>query len=182
MAPVPGPRLVVFSGLPGVGKSTIAREVARALGAIWLRVDTVEAGLLKSGLRRSFKTGLAAYVVAGDLADDRLQLGGDVVIDAVNAVEPARKMWRELATARAARLTFVEVACADPEEHRRRLASRGLPTPPLPAPSWEEVEAVAHEYLPWDEPVVRLEATRPLFENVRTVLRAVGGASAPPEP
>ena len=38
-------RLVVFAGLPGSGKSTIARELARQLGAAWLRIDTIETAI-----------------------------------------------------------------------------------------------------------------------------------------
>lgn len=170
----------MLAGLPGVGKSTVAREVARALGASWVRVDTVEAALLKSGLPQSFKTGLAAYVVACDLADIQLRLGRDVVVDAVNAVEPARKMWRDLAAATGAHLLFVEVACPDPAEHRRRLASRDLATPPLPPPTWEEVEAVAREYLPWTDPVLQLDATRPPYENATRVLEHAAPAPRVP--
>lgn len=31
--------LLVFSGIPGTGKSTLAHEVARRLGAVYLRLD-----------------------------------------------------------------------------------------------------------------------------------------------
>ena len=34
--------LIIFSGLPGSGKSTIARALARRLGAVYLRIDTIE--------------------------------------------------------------------------------------------------------------------------------------------
>jgi predicted kinase len=34
--------LIIFSGLPGSGKSTVAKIVAKRLGAVYLRVDTVE--------------------------------------------------------------------------------------------------------------------------------------------
>jgi hypothetical protein len=34
--------LVVIGGLPGTGKSTIAREVATRTGAAWLRIDAIE--------------------------------------------------------------------------------------------------------------------------------------------
>ena len=169
----PTPCLVVLAGLPGVGKSTLAREVARALGAEWLRVDTIEASLLKAGLARSFETGLAAYVVARDLAEDRLSLAGDVVIDAVNGVEPARTMWRDLARTWGARLCILEVTCPDPVEHRRRVERREAATPPLPSPTWEEV--LGREYVPWTEPVLSVDGTRPVAENLPRVLRYCAG-------
>ncbi len=34
--------LVVFGGLPGVGKTTIARTVADQCNAVYLRIDTIE--------------------------------------------------------------------------------------------------------------------------------------------
>ena len=34
--------LTVLSGLPGVGKTTIARELARSLAAVYLRIDSIE--------------------------------------------------------------------------------------------------------------------------------------------
>lgn len=34
--------LIVFGGLPGVGKTTIARELARNIGAMYVRIDSIE--------------------------------------------------------------------------------------------------------------------------------------------
>lgn len=34
--------LVIFSGLPAVGKTTMARELARQIGAAHLRIDSIE--------------------------------------------------------------------------------------------------------------------------------------------
>lgn len=42
-------RLIVLSGLPGAGKSTIARALAEAIGAAWLRIDTIEMAIRESG-------------------------------------------------------------------------------------------------------------------------------------
>ncbi|EEQ16447.1 Uncharacterised protein [Yersinia frederiksenii] len=34
--------LIIFSGLPGTGKSTIAHLLAERLKAVYLRIDTIE--------------------------------------------------------------------------------------------------------------------------------------------
>jgi adenylylsulfate kinase-like enzyme len=36
------PMLIILGGLPGTGKTVIARELARQLGAIYLRIDSIE--------------------------------------------------------------------------------------------------------------------------------------------
>src|SRR5437764_1222686 len=41
--------LIVLSGLPGVGKTTIACELVRATGAAYLRIDSIEQGLRAAG-------------------------------------------------------------------------------------------------------------------------------------
>jgi predicted kinase len=161
------PKLIVLAGLPGTGKSTLARLLAAKLNAIWLRVDTIEASLLRAGLARSFETGLAAYVAAGDIARDHLQLGRDTIIDAVNGVEPARRMWRELAADCHADRYVVEVICSDPDQHRRRVEGRPTATPPLPSPTWQEV--LHREYQPWDESILRLDGVRSPSENLTRI-------------
>ena len=41
--------LIVLSGLPGVGKTTIARELAGAMGAVHVRIDSIEQALRDMG-------------------------------------------------------------------------------------------------------------------------------------
>jgi len=38
--------LYIFSGLPGTGKSTLAKIIARKLNAVYIRIDTIEQGLI----------------------------------------------------------------------------------------------------------------------------------------
>lgn len=140
--------LVVFGGLPGTNKSTLAVEVARRLRATYLRVDAIEAALIGAGLvPDQASVGAAGYVVANRVADSCLRTGLDVVVDAVNPVELARAGWRELATAIGVPLTFVEVRCSDRDRHRRQVEQRESDLADWRVPGWAAV--IERDYEPW---------------------------------
>lgn len=141
--------LVVFAGLPGSGKTTVARVVAAKLEATYLRVDAIEAALWRAGISRREPTGLAAYFVANVVAEASLVAGGAVVVDAVNAVEAARQGWRTVASQTGKPLRVVEVVCSDVVEHRRRVEERTSDLDGHTVPTWAEVEA--REYEPWHD-------------------------------
>ena len=74
------PTLVSLSGLPGVGKTTIARHLCPMLGGFHLRVDTIETSL-KTGPLKVEKLDAVGYLIAAEVAKDNLRLGLDVVAD-----------------------------------------------------------------------------------------------------
>jgi len=49
------PLLVVFTGIPGTGKTTLAEQAARWLGAPLFSKDEIEATLWRSGILESGK-------------------------------------------------------------------------------------------------------------------------------
>ncbi|WP_305786205.1 AAA family ATPase [Symbioplanes lichenis] len=116
--------LAVFAGLPGVGKSTLARQVGAALPAAVLGVDAVDAALRVYDVSEP-RPGHAAYGVVAALAETQLTLGLSVIIDAVNPVAATRRMWTELAERLDVPLRVVEVVCGDEDVLRRRRSSRG---------------------------------------------------------
>jgi predicted kinase len=61
--------LIIFGGYLGLEKTTIARELARRISAVYLRIDSIEQAILRSGLasRSPNDTGYHfAYAVAED--------------------------------------------------------------------------------------------------------------------
>jgi predicted kinase len=40
--------LIIFGGLPGTGKTTIARALAHQIGAVHLRIDSIEQAIRDS--------------------------------------------------------------------------------------------------------------------------------------
>jgi predicted kinase len=136
--------LVILSGLPGTGKTTLARAVAATLNAIHLRIDSIEQALRSIG-REIEGDG---YVVAYALAEDNLRLAHIVIADCVNPWPLTRAAWRSVAQRTGVRAIEVEVVCRDIDEHRRRIESRVADIPGHRVPTWAEV--MAHDYRAWD--------------------------------
>jgi predicted kinase len=88
--------LIVFSGLPGTGKTTIANDLAVTTGAVYLRVDTIEQAIRNSGALAQ-DVGRSGYMVANELALSNLRLGGIVIVDCVNPVLETRIAWSAIA-------------------------------------------------------------------------------------
>src|SRR5262245_1676419 len=87
--------LIIFSGLPGTGKSTLARMLAGGLGAFYLRIDTIERAIADAD--QAHPVGEAGYRFAYSLAEENLRLGATVIADCVNPLEITRSAWRNSA-------------------------------------------------------------------------------------
>jgi predicted kinase len=139
--------LIVVSGLPGAGKTTVAGAYVRDTGAAYLRIDTIEQVLVdQTPLVQPL--GAVGYVVGYALAAEQLLRGTRIVVaECVNPLRITRDAWRHTATCASAVLVDVEVLCSDRDEHRRRVETRTVDVPGLVLPTWQEV--VNREYEPW---------------------------------
>jgi predicted kinase len=146
-----------MAGLPGSGKSTIAELIGETLSKPIVSVDPIESSILRAGIDPDQPTGLAAYLVAETLAESVIRAGRGLIIDAVNAVDPAREQWVNLAARMDEPLKFVEVVCSDPTVHRARLEARIRNLPHLTEPSWFAVEQSLDEYADWTGPSAEIE-------------------------
>ncbi|WP_433578764.1 AAA family ATPase [Nocardia brasiliensis] len=155
-------QLVVFAGLPGSGKTTLARMIADEMGATFLRIDTIEAAIVST--LTPFEGNPVGYVAASWVAEDQLRGGRAVVIDACNNLEVARRGWAELAERAHVPLHWVEVICSDFAEHRRRVEARTPDWPGQGNPTWSQVQVRPWE--PFTEP-------RTLIDNVGTTASAL---------
>ena len=141
--------LLILGGLPGVGKTAIAVAFARAIGAVHLRIDSIEQALRNSHVPIF---GPEGYVVAYAVAGDNLRLGHTVIADSVNPVEVTRAAWRKVAQQADKRYVEIEIVCSDQEEHRRRVESRISDIAGHRLPTWQQV--CARDYEPWQASIV----------------------------
>ncbi|MGN6273764.1 MAG: AAA family ATPase [Protaetiibacter sp.] len=167
--------LIVMAGLPAAGKSTIAEVVGNRMGVPVVSVDPIEAAILSAGIDADQPTGLAAYLVAEAFADAVIGGGASIIVDAVNAVNPAREQWLKLAERQKADIRFIEVVCSDAELHSERLAARAARLAAASLPDSFAVEQSLDEWEDWTGASgaiarITLDSVEPLGVNVERAL------------
>lgn len=168
-----GTTLIIFSGLAGTGKTSIARGLADRLGAVFLRIDSIEWALAQSVLKIQAAED-AGYRAAYAVAEDNLGNGLSVVADSVNPIELTREAWRDVATAAGAEAVDVEVVCSDRDEHRRRVESRAPHRPGARNPTWQQV--INRHYEPWSRGRIVIDtAGRPIQDCVEDLIGRLSG-------
>ncbi|EJN04186.1 AAA family ATPase [Phyllobacterium sp. YR531] len=130
--------LIIMSGLPGTGKSTIARDLARRLNGFHLRADTIAQSLISAGVVIE-DNNPTSYVVGHAIAEENLRLGAVVIADYVNSTEESRRAWRDVASRAEVSFEEVEVTCSDVFEHQRRVENRVSDIPGMELPTWQQV-------------------------------------------
>jgi predicted kinase len=165
------PLLIILGGRPGSGKTTIARELAARMGAMHLRIDTIEEVLRSGGVEDIRDLG---YRIAYAVAEENLRLGRTVIADSVNPLPLTRTAWRSVAKRVKARYVEIEVICSDDEERRLRMQARRVR-------GWKKI--FARDYEPWGgKRVVVDTAGAAVAESVDAIERAIRARESSPRP
>lgn len=164
--------LIIFGGLPGTGKTTIAKQLAKTVGAVYLRVDTVEQVLKRSQAVSKDWCGPEGYFICYELAKENLALGLTVVADTVNPIEITRNDWRKVAQRVGVRSYEIEVICSDKAEHRRRVEARTADIENHALPTWQDI--LQRDYQPWNNVDLQLDTSVfSIEESIQTIIEWV---------
>ena len=141
-----------------------------------LRIDSIEQALRNAGVHVEGE----GYAVAYAIAEDNLRAGRTVIADCVNPWQLTRDAWRAVAERAGVRVLEVELACADPTEHRRRIESRLPDLAGHRVPSWQEV--LDRSYHAWDRDRLVLDTARlSTDQSVKAIIVALKQLPASPE-
>jgi predicted kinase len=175
--------LVVITGLPCTGKSTLAEALARRLNLPLFSVDPIVAVMWRHNLEPG-QTGIAAplggrpavragYDIAANLADEHLGRGTSVIVDAVSPQDWARQPWYQAAAKHQAKVAVIECICSDEDLHRRRTEDRLRNIPGMPEITWKAVLQRKADFEPWELPHLVLDSIRPSEDILNEALAYV---------
>jgi predicted kinase len=115
--------LLQMAGVPGSGKSALARLIGRTTGAVVIDKDVLKSAALEAGADDTLAGGIA-YEALFALADHLLGQDKSVVLDSPSFWETIPAKGAAVAAARMVPYYFIECFCSDRDEMARRLRER----------------------------------------------------------
>jgi len=171
------PTVLVITGLPGTGKSTLADRIAAVVGAPSFSGDWLLGAIAPSGVLNDVDrtTTLGIYErMLRTLFTRQLMLGQSAVLDCI-ASDVTLTEWAATAIDLGGRLMVVECVCSDEPTHRSRIEGRSRNIPGWHEIDWTHVEFMRRETPPLESERLIVDAVQPLESNIAKVLSYARG-------
>lgn len=164
------PTLVIFSGLPGTGKSSLAYKLAQKLHWPLLVIDDV-IGKVPENPDLAFWDSKVAVLL--DLLETQLSLGLDVVVESV-FMNMDRYHAQELARKYHARFLPVYTFVSDDEIWKERVTARYKNLNNENVATWDQVQHQREHFREWaPQTALFIDSINPLDQNFTEVLNFV---------
>jgi predicted kinase len=158
-----------MAGMPGAGKSALARLIGRASGAVVLDKDVIKTSALVL-IQEDSVAAQIAYETFFALADNLIGQGLPVVLDSPSFWPSVPQRGTSIAQERAVPYYFIECTCDDTAERSRRLRERNR----LSSQMGEEALDLDVETVPPAGGYLRIDTTRPIDECLALALDYLG--------
>ena len=160
--------LILIAGMPGGGKTTLARLVSRQLGIPVFAKDRVQRVLRDHNLAKE-NTGDGYYVIL-DMADEQLGLGLSCILDATFPLDHFRTVASEIAQRHKANLCALYCYCSDDNMWRERMTDRVHYVPGWKPVGWADVLRMREYYQPWNDNALFMDSVRSPEDNFPVAL------------
>lgn len=162
--------LIIFSGLPGTGISTLANKLALELRWPLLSIDDV-IGEMPENAGVEFWDSRVAILM--DLIETQLKIGVDVIVDSV-FMNMDRHHAQELAHKYQARFLPIHVFVSDEKVWEERVTTRFNELNNKDVATWERIQHQRKGFREWEpNTALFIDSLHPIDENFQRVMHFV---------
>ena len=163
-------KLILFSGLPGAGKSTLAMRLAREMQLPLLCIDDV-IGVVPENAGIPFWDSRVAILL--DVVRTQLEVGLSVIVDSV-FMNMDRNHAQEMARKYQAHLLPVYVFISDENVWKERVSARYDKLNDKDVASWENIQHQRQRFREWEPgTALFIDSLNAVDQNYETVLNFV---------
>ena len=161
--------LLQMAGMPGSGKSALARVLGRRSGAVVIDKDVLKSAALAAGVDEA-QAGAVAYEAMFAQAGHMVGQDWSVILDSPSFWKTIPEKGAAIAADRHLPYYFIECFCPDTDEHARRLRDR----PRLASNPGEEALDVKRQTFTPPGPYLRVDTTQSIQRCLELVLDYLG--------
>ena len=164
------PTLIIIGGIPGTGKSTLAKALSRELKVPVFSKDELEASIVRAGLSEAKDMRGVGYEIMATLARNQIETGNSAIFDFIASSNRVINLWPDLLFES---YIYIECICSDEKIHKDRIEERIRPIEGWYELCWDDVVNIKRVYRVLRTDRLVLDSINDFSDNIKLAVEYV---------